>query len=103
MKIYDDVKVISNNEKYEKEGVYKGMIGYIVMPEIRYDCFLVCFIDESFKKHNDDYDWFTLHYNEIKDDINNLRYLQSTKQNYELIENQIEKVAEKLTEIMKTL
>lgn len=42
-------------------------------------------------------------FNEIKDDINNLRYLQSTKQNYELIENQIEKVAEKLTEIMKTL
>ena len=69
MKIYDDVKVISDNEKYEKEGVYKGMIGYIVMPEIRYDCFLVCFIDENFKKHNDDYDWFRLHYNEIKDDI----------------------------------
>ena len=35
MKIYDDVKVINDNEKYAQEGVYKGLIGYINMPEIR--------------------------------------------------------------------
>ena len=69
MKAYDDVKVINDNENYKKEGVYKGMVGYIVMPEIRDDCFLVCFIDENFEKHKDDYDWFNSHYNEIKEDI----------------------------------
>ena len=69
MKLYDDVKVINDNEQYQKEGVYKGMIGYIVMAEIRSDCFYICFIDENFEKHRDDYDWFRIHIHEIKDDI----------------------------------
>ena len=69
MKIYDDVKVINDNEEYNKEGVYKGMVGYIAMPEIRSNSFYVIFIDENFEIHKDDPDWFRIHYNEIKDDI----------------------------------
>lgn len=69
MKIYDDVRVINDTEKYRKEGVCKGMVGYISMPEIRDDSFFVTFIDENFKIHKDDPDWFRLHFSEIKDDI----------------------------------
>lgn len=68
MKIYDDVKVIRDREEYKAEGVFKGMEGYIVMPEIRDNSFLVCFIDEVFKKENNP-EWFAEHLGEIKDDI----------------------------------
>ena len=50
MKQYDDVRVINDNETYAKEGVYKGMIGHIAMPEIRNNSFYVAFIDENFVK-----------------------------------------------------
>ena len=69
MKIYDSVKVIKDDETYKQNGIYKGMIGTIILPEIRDNCFYVNFIDENFKIHKDDYDWFRLHYKEIKDDI----------------------------------
>lgn len=69
MRASDDVKVINDNEKYAQEGVYKGMIGYIAMPEIRNNCFFVCFIDENFSMHDDEPEWFEEHYNELKDDI----------------------------------
>ena len=69
MKIYDDVMVINDKEEYKKDGVIKGMVGYISMPEIRDESFMVCFIDENFKKHENDPSWFDKHYHEIKDDI----------------------------------
>ena len=69
MRASDDVRVINDNEKYAQEGVYKGMVGYIAMPEIRNDCFFVCFIDENFAMHDDEPEWFEEHYNELKDDI----------------------------------
>ena len=69
MKLYDDVKVINDREEYKKEGVKKGMVGYIVLPEIRDNTFLVSFIDENFEKHKNDPDWFVIHCNELKDDV----------------------------------
>ena len=69
MKASDDVKVINDSKEYAKEGIHKGMIGYIAMPEIRNNCFFVCFIDERFYTHKDDIEWFEEHYNDLKDDI----------------------------------
>lgn len=69
MRASDDVRVINDNEKYAQEGIYKGMVGYIAMPEIRNDCFFVCFIDKNFGMHENDPEWFEEHYNELKDDI----------------------------------
>ena len=69
MRVGDDVRVVNNNEKYAQEGVYKDMIGYVAMPEIRNNSFCICFIDENFGKHDEDPEWFEKHYNELKDDI----------------------------------
>lgn len=69
MKIYDEVKVINDKDYYIKNDVHKGMIGTIIQPEIRDNCFLVNFLDKNYLKHRDDPDWFTLHHKEIKDDI----------------------------------
>ena len=69
MKASDDVRVINDNEKYAREGVHKGMVGYIAMPEIRDNSFFVCFIDENFNMHEDEPEWFEEHYHELKDDI----------------------------------
>lgn len=69
MKEYDDVKVINDNPEYEEAGIHKGMVGYIVLPEIRDNTFLVNFIDENFELHKNDSDWFRIHFDEIKDDI----------------------------------
>lgn len=69
MKIYDEVKVVHDKEVYKKDGVYKGMVGYISMPEIRNNSFFVTFIDKNFDKHKNDYDWFRVHYHEIIDDV----------------------------------
>lgn len=69
MKIYDDVKVINDNKNYEKEGIYKGMIGRIILAEIRDSQFYVSFIDENFEIHKDDPEWFEEHEDELKDDI----------------------------------
>ena len=49
MKEYDEVKVINNNKYYNDKGVYAGMVGTIIQPEIRDNCFLICFIDPKFK------------------------------------------------------
>lgn len=67
MKKYDDVRVINDNPKYAEESVFKGMIGYIAMAEIRNNKFFVVFIDENFAIQ-DDPNWFREHYDEIKDD-----------------------------------
>lgn len=69
MKASDDVRVINDDEAYAKEGVFKGMIGYISMPEIRDNSFLVCFIDENFYIHENEPEWFEEHYSDLKDDI----------------------------------
>ena len=37
MKYLDSIKVITN--KYEKEGIKKGTVGTIILPEIRNKCF----------------------------------------------------------------
>ncbi len=48
MKEYDEVKVINDNEYYNSQGVYAGMVGTIILPEIRDNTFYVCFIDPKF-------------------------------------------------------
>ena len=47
MKYLDKVKVIVNRPEYEKHGVYKDMVGEIIMSEIRYNKFEVVFFDEN--------------------------------------------------------
>lgn len=69
MNIYDDVKVINDREEYKKEGVFKGMIGRILLGEIRNNSFYVDFIDKNFEIHKDDPQWFENHYEELEDDI----------------------------------
>ena len=44
MKYLDRVKVINDN--YKDEGITKGMIGTIIDPDIRWNCFYVGFIDQ---------------------------------------------------------
>ncbi len=68
MKYEDDVRVIKDKEKYKNLGITKGMVGYISLPEIRNNTFFVCFIDENFKLHENEPEWFQKHYDEIKDD-----------------------------------
>lgn len=46
MKIYDKVRVTKNCKRYNDEGVYAGMVGTIILAEIRNNKFMVCFIDE---------------------------------------------------------
>lgn len=69
MNIYDDVKVINDKEEYQKEGVFKGMVGTIVLGEIRDNSFYVNFIDKNFEIHKNDPKWFEEHYDELEDDI----------------------------------
>ena len=47
MKEYDKVELITNRPEYEKEGIFKGMIGTICQPEIRFNTFLVYFEGEK--------------------------------------------------------
>lgn len=47
MKFLDEVKVIVSKEEYEKQGVYKGMVGTIFDGEIRNRCFHVLFYDKT--------------------------------------------------------
>lgn len=65
MKLFDEVKVINNN--YEKKGVFLGMVGTIIQPEIREDSFLICFIDPI--TENKSMDWIKQNLKQIKDDI----------------------------------
>ena len=69
MNIYDDVKVINDREEYKKEGVFKGMVGRIILGEIRDNSFYVNFIDKNFELHKNDPEWFEEHYDELEDDI----------------------------------
>ncbi len=85
MKIYDDVRVIKDREEYAKEGVYKGMVGRIILAEIRSNKFMVNFIDEAFALHKDEPEWFEEHYDELKDDINipiKIKDLELIKENW---------------------
>ncbi len=43
MKWLDQVRVTVSKKKYEKEGVFKGAIGTIILSEIRYNQFEVVF------------------------------------------------------------
>lgn len=69
MNIYDDVRVINDKEEYKKEGVYKDMVGTIILAEIRENSFYVNFIDKNFEIHKNDPEWFEEHYDELEDDI----------------------------------
>lgn len=51
MKWLDLVKVKCSKEKYEKEKVFKGAIGTIIMSEIRSNCFEVVFSDREGKDY----------------------------------------------------
>lgn len=43
MKELDCVEIIVEKEKYAKEGVHKGMQGWICYPDVRNGCYLVNF------------------------------------------------------------
>ena len=49
LKLFDEVRVIKDKEKYNNWGVYKGMIGTIIDAEIRFNAFQVIFTDERSK------------------------------------------------------
>ena len=51
MKWLDSVKVICSKDKYEKEKVFKGAVGTIIMSEIRSNCFEVVFSDKNGKDY----------------------------------------------------
>ena len=44
MKELDYVEIIVEKEKYAKEGVHKGMQGWICHPDVRNGCYLVSFL-----------------------------------------------------------
>ncbi|MBE7076213.1 MAG: hypothetical protein E7375_04045 [Clostridiales bacterium] len=69
MNIYDDVRVLNDKEEYKKEGVFKDMVGRIILGEIRENSFYVNFIDKNFEIHKNDPEWFEEHYDELEDDI----------------------------------
>ncbi|MBR1925707.1 MAG: hypothetical protein IJ837_02505 [Clostridia bacterium] len=47
MKYFDKVKVIRNNEEYNKAGIYAGDVGIIWIAEIRDNTFFVLFDNDS--------------------------------------------------------
>ena len=49
MKFLDDVEVINDKTEYNAKEVYKGMRGTIMDAEIRFNIFIVIFIDERVK------------------------------------------------------
>ena len=67
MKLFDDVKVIRNNEYYNKNGVFVGRIGTINSAEIRDNTFEVVFIDERFWDKS--FEWTDENLETVKDDI----------------------------------
>lgn len=69
MNIYDDVKVKVNKKQYSNAGVFKGMIGKIILDEIRENRFYVNFIDKNFEIDKNDPKWFEKHFFELADDI----------------------------------
>lgn len=119
-KMYSSLKnqffLISNHSSYDLGIIDNTMAQVDDIHNVANECENFLTENNSFIHHNindkcnefkNECELYTEHLNklfdEIKDDINNLRYLQNSKQDSELVENQIEKVAEKLTEIMKTL
>ena len=44
MKEFDCVEIVVEKEKYAKEGVHKGMRGWICHPDVRNGCYLVYFL-----------------------------------------------------------
>lgn len=49
MKLLDEVRLIRDDEEYQKEGAHKGMVGTIIDSEIMFRTFHVIFIDERVK------------------------------------------------------
>jgi len=47
MKLHDKVKVLVSKEKYEKQDVFKGMVGKIIDAEIQFREFQVIFTDPT--------------------------------------------------------
>ena len=56
MKLYDDVMVVIDKEKYTDVGVKKGMIGRIISAEIRDNSFHVNFIDDRYSDTTYDFE-----------------------------------------------
>ena len=55
MKLFDEVKVINDRERYKEYNVHKGMVGTIIDAEIRFRAFQVIFTDPKTKQPN--FDW----------------------------------------------
>lgn len=92
MNIYDDVRVINDKEEYKKEGVFKDMVGTIILGEIRENSFYVNFIDKNFEIHKNDPEWFEEHYEELEDDISipvKIEDLELVWKNNEISDNDI--------------
>ena len=52
MKLFDEVKVINEKEKYKEYNVHKGMVGTIIDAQISFRAFQVIFTDERAKDKN---------------------------------------------------
>lgn len=55
MKLFDEVKVINDKERYKEYNIHKGMVGTIIDAEIRFNAFQVIFTDPKTKQPN--FDW----------------------------------------------
>ena len=55
MKLFDEVKVIKEKERYKDYNIHQGMIGTIIDSEIRFRAFQVIFTDPKTKQL--DFDW----------------------------------------------
>lgn len=55
MKLFDEVKVINDKERYKEFNIHKGMVGTIIDAEIRFNAFQVIFTDPKTKQPN--FDW----------------------------------------------
>ena len=55
MKLFDEVKVINEKERYKECNIHKGMVGTIIDAEIRFKAFQVIFTDPKTKQPN--FDW----------------------------------------------
>lgn len=55
MKLFDEVRVIKEKERYKEYNIHKDMVGTIIDAEIRFRAFQVIFIDPKTKQPN--FDW----------------------------------------------
>lgn len=81
MKYLDTVKLVKDKEKYKKENVFAGEIGYIDCPEIRENTFYVCFDNTSGKNW---YKWCEI-------DIEDLELVKSDDVSDEILLNDLPK------------